>query len=157
MNKDTKLHGKSLARLIAVQGLYSAAVSGEEDVESITSRLLHVELENDDGSDGRIDQSPDKKLLKDLIKGCTDKKDEIDGIIKKYLKEGWDISRVDSLLLAIIRPAVFELSHHKKTPVKVIFDEYINIAHAFYELQEVGFINAILDSVAHDLRPDEVK
>ncbi len=156
MSEENNIHGKSLARLIAVQGLYSHEISGgSEDVEDLLERLVHVQVDKEDEDDS-IMQNPDRKLLRELIVDCTKNKKDIDGIITKYLKPGWGISRLDVLLLSIIRPAIYELKEKKKTPVKVIFDEYVNIAHSFYDLQEVGFVNGILDSVAHELRPEEM-
>jgi N utilization substance protein B len=150
---EVKLHGKSLARLMAVQGLYSYEVSGADDIDDVISRILHVEAENDDGEEINISQSPDKKLLAVLIKGAVEKQKEIDKLVTKYLKGDWKIEHMDNLILSVIRPAVYELKE-KDTPVAVVLDEYINIAHAFYEMQEVGFINALLDSIAGDIRKD---
>ena len=41
-------------------------------------------------------------------------------------------------------------------PVAVIINEYVEITKAFYEGDEGGFINGVLQEVAENLRGDEV-
>ena len=40
-------------------------------------------------------------------------------------------------------------------PARVVINEYVTIAHAFYADGEPGFVNSILDRIARDKRPDE--
>lgn len=147
-DKEKVVSGKSFARLVAVQGLYSHELSGEDNIDDAIARISEIPLDVDE--DGVV-AKPSKQFLEVIFQGTYEQKSEIDEIIKKYLKEGWEMERLDNLLLSIIRPAVYELKS-EDTPVSVVLDEYINIAHAFYDTQEVGFINAILDSVAKELR-----
>jgi N utilization substance protein B len=42
-------------------------------------------------------------------------------------------------------------------PVKVIINEYVDIAHAFFGGDEPGVVNGILDAVARDIRSGEIK
>ena len=149
MTCENNINGKTLARLVAVQGLYSSEVSGEVDIDNILKKAIKIPADSDEDE---IKSKPNKKQLKKIISGVQKNKDEIDILIKKFLKPGWEINRLDMLLLSIIRAAVFELKYCEDVPVRVVFDEYMNVAHAFYDTQEVGFINAILDSISVDLR-----
>lgn len=89
-----------------------------------------------------------KKLLKDTINGVVDNQSQIDSIIKKNLSSNWRFSRLDKILKAILRAAVYEISYKLSTPSKVIINEYIDITHSFYSQKEPEFVNAILDKIA---------
>ena len=52
--------------------------------------------------------------------------------------------------------ATYELSHRPDVPVAVIINEYVEITKAFYEGDEIGFINGVLQEVAQNLRAEEV-
>ncbi|HEX5795197.1 MAG TPA: transcription antitermination factor NusB, partial [Geminicoccaceae bacterium] len=47
----------------------------------------------------------------------------------------------------------FELAARPEVPVKVVINEYVELAHAFLSRDEAGFINAVLDRLAGQLRP----
>ena len=89
-----------------------------------------------------------KNLLKDTINGVVDNQSQIDSIIKKNLSSIWRFSRLDKILKAILRAAVYEISYKLSTPSKVIINEYIDITHSFYSQKEPEFVNAILDKIA---------
>ena len=89
-----------------------------------------------------------KKLLKDTINGVVDNQSQIDSIIKKNLSSNWRFNRLDKILKAILRAAVYEISYKLSTPSKVIINEYIDITHSFYSKKEPEFVNAILDKIA---------
>ena len=89
-----------------------------------------------------------KKLLKDSINGVIDNQNQIDSIIKKNLSSNWRFNRLDKILKAILRAAVYEISYQLRTPSKVIINEYIDITHSFYSKKEPEFVNAILDKIA---------
>ncbi len=41
-------------------------------------------------------------------------------------------------------------------PPRVILSEYVDIASAFLEKDEVGMVNAVLDKLARDYRADDL-
>ena len=43
----------------------------------------------------------------------------------------------------------------RDVPAKVVIDEYVEIAHAFFESDEPSFVNAILDKLARRKRAVE--
>ena len=79
---------------------------------------------------------------------------QIDPVIHQSLPESWPLSRVDSTLRAILRAGVFELMKKQDVPIAVIVTEYVDIAKAFYEAEEPGLVNAVLDRVAGRVRTD---
>ena len=66
--------------------------------------------------------------------------------------EGWRLERIDSTSRAILRAGVYELMKRPELAQQIILDEYVTIAHAFFEGMEPKFINGLLDSVADDVR-----
>ena len=41
-------------------------------------------------------------------------------------------------------------------PARVAISEYVDVAHSFYGGDEPGLVNGVLDTVARDVRPDEL-
>ena len=89
-----------------------------------------------------------KKLLKDTINGVVDNQSQIDSVIKKNLSSNWRFSRLDKILKAILRAAVYEISYKLSTPSKVIINEYIDITHSFYSQKAVSYTHLTLPTKA---------
>jgi N utilization substance protein B len=81
---------------------------------------------------------------------------DIDPLVDQQLATGWRLVRVDSILRAILRAGVFELMERPDVPARVIINEYINVAHAFFSEDEPRVVNGVLDRIAHKLRTAEL-
>jgi len=57
---------------------------------------------------------------------------------------------------AILLAGAYELVHRRDVPPRVVINEYVEIAHAFYDQGEPSFINSVLDRVARQVRPAEL-
>ncbi len=142
---------RTLARLSAVQALYQQSIaeqSGDEAVNDFFSH--HFETRMGDVSLASIDQ----ELFLDLAKGAANRLSDIDRMIEQNLAEGWSVERLDSVLRAILRVAIYELWCRADIPPAVTIGEYVGIAHDFYEGTEPKFINSVLDKLARTLRGD---
>ncbi len=138
------------ARLAAVQAIYQMELTGS-DAESVAREFCEHrfgELELDVGE-------PDADFFADLVRGVPHYQVEIDRAIAQDLSEGWKLQRIDSILRAILRASIYELIARKDVPAKVVIDEYLDIAHAFFAGEEPAFVNALLDRVAHRKRAPE--
>lgn len=89
-----------------------------------------------------------------VVGAIEDKRDEIDGVIEKYLKKGWSISRISRTSLAILRLAVYEIKYVDSVPYSVSINEAVELAKK-YTIDESGFINGILGSFVRELSGDE--
>jgi len=69
------------------------------------------------------------------------------------LKEGWPLRRIDPIWRALFRASGFELLK-LDTPRKVIFNEYVEVAKAFFDGDEPKLANAVLEAIALKLRPE---
>jgi N utilization substance protein B len=135
------------ARLAAVQAIYQMELTGA-NAETVASEFVEHRF-------GQEVHSPDETFFADIVRGVPHHQVEIDRSIVRCLASGWRLSRVDSILRAILRAAAFELVARKDVPARVILDEYVEISHAFFGGDEPAFINAALDKLARGKRPTE--
>jgi N utilization substance protein B len=98
---------------------------------------------------------PDGAFFADIVRGVPHRQEEIDAAIAKCLASDWRLSRVDSILRAILRAGAYELIGRADVPVKVVIDEYVELSHAFFSGEEPAFVNAALDKLAHRKRAAE--
>ncbi len=102
-----------------------------------------------------LDTEGDMSLFKTLTENAVDRQATIDRAIARHLNKGWKLERIDAVARAILRAGAVELEQRKDIPIAVVIDEYVEIAKAFFDGPEPGFVNATLDACARDLRPAE--
>ena len=90
---------------------------------------------------------PNKSYIEKIVKGTLKNQKKIDDLINKNLKN-WKLSRIESLVRAILRISTYELIHENNIPKKVIFNEYIEISKFFFDGEEPSLINAVLDKIS---------
>jgi N utilization substance protein B len=148
------LSARGMARLAAVQALYQMDVARTDArvvIEEFTLHRFRGEAEK-----AYYDRT-DEDFFRDLVLGVVEKQRGIDPLVATHLAKGWRLARIDSILRAILRAAAFELQERPDVPVKVIINEYVDIAHAFFGGDEPGVVNGILDAVARDIRSGEIR
>ena len=96
-----------------------------------------------------------KKFIKDVVTGTLERSDLIEETINNFLKKDIDLKKTDKLLKIILFAAVFELLFKHNNPKKVIISEYLLASEYFLEKVQIGYLNAILDKLAKELRKDE--
>lgn len=148
-----EIAARSAARLGAVQALYQMEVSGATTADVIADfaagKLPRETEASYTDSEGDID------LFKVVVEKAVDRQATYDRAIARNLSKGWRLERIDAVARAILRAGAAELEQRKDIPTAVVIDEYVEIAKAFFEGPEPGFINAALDACARDLRPTE--
>ena len=140
------------ARLAAVQALYQMEVSGSSSATAVID-LLAGRLPVDD--QGEIDTDVDADLFRQIVETTVEKQQELDTLLARKLAKGWRLERIDAVARAILRAGLIELWRRPDVPTAVVIDEYVEIAHAFFEGQEPGFINATLDACVAAVRSGE--
>lgn len=143
---------RGVARLAAVQALYQMDVGGTP-LSSVVSEFTAFRLGKE--IDGAQYRDADEQWFKQIVAGVVEDQKFLDPFIHTALTEGWPLRRVDSLLRAILRSGSYELLRRKDVPAKVIISEYIDVAKAFFEDDEPGLVNGVLDRLAHELRDAE--
>lgn len=142
---------KSAARLYAVQALFQMEASGQTydavSAEFETHRFGAV-YEDDEMAEG------DVPLFRKIMADAVNWQARIDQMTDRALVEKWPIARIDPTLRALFRAAGAELQN-PGTPPKVVINEYVDIAKAFFpEGKEAKFVNAVLDHIAREARPE---
>lgn len=136
-------------RLMVVQALYQKAqtgVSTDELIEDFFEGPLKEYFE-EKGILG------DPVYFAEIVKGATLKQEEIDGWIAQFLVEGWRIERLETIVLAILRAASYELWGMRDIPKTLIVNEYVSMTHGFFTGKEPQFVNALLEKIATLTRP----
>lgn len=140
---------RGAARLAAVQALYQMDVSGQGLLD-VASEYENFRLGKE--VDGALYRDADAQWFRAILSGVVDNQTAIDPVIHQALPANWPLARIDSTLRAILRAGVYELQHKKDVPVAVVVSEYLDVTKAFYEGEEPGLVNAVLDTVARRLR-----
>ena len=143
MNQDQKpqFHGRTAARLAAIQALYQL----EQEPISVSEVVIQFLARRFKQTDDVVYDKVDVKLFEMLVEGVSLDKTVFDDKISLTLAESWRLDRLESVMLSILRAAAFELKGHTAVPKAVIINEYVNITKAFYSGNEPAFVNASLD------------
>ncbi len=140
------------ARLAAVQALYQMEQTSQSAKAAIRD-LMNDRLGVGPNEDPVEEADPD--LFKSVVNATVEHQSAVDNAILGRLNKGWKLSRLDATTRAILRAAAAELVAHQNLSKKILIDEYVSLAHDFFDETEANFVNAVLDNVAKDLRPDE--
>ena len=136
---------RSAARLAAVQALYQMDLAGTP-VDRVVSEFETYRF-GAEGDDGTLEEA-DPAHFGAVVRGVVERQAEIDRLVNGVLAEGWPLTRIDATLRALFRAAAFELISMREVPVRVVISEYLDVAHAFYDGDEPGFVNGVLDAIA---------
>ena len=142
-------NARSAARLAAVQALYQRDMSGISVAVVLFefhNHRLGVEVEGDLIRDADVD------FFNDIVAGVDARFAEIEDLISRNFAKGWTMDRIDRPLRAILRAGSYELLARPDVPTATVINEYVDVAHAFYEATESKFANGLLDSVARQVR-----
>ena len=115
-------------------------------IQKIYSKTINPDLKIE------YNKSQYKKFIKDVTEGTLERKELIEEIIEKSLKDDINLKRTDKLLKIIIYAACFELLYKHKNPKKVIISEYLKTSHFFLEKAQIKYLNAILDKLSGLIR-----
>lgn len=168
-------HNKELAaRLMAVQAYYQISQNNKP------LRLVMQEYIDRGGVQLDFDEEekvkPHGGLFKRILCNIDERMAEIDEILKAHIhtkdmppaaqtptddNDSQDrIERevpkpkkgMEPLLHAVLTCAICELLIHQDIDAPLIIDDYLHVTHAFYEKNQVGFVNGILDNIAKIVR-----
>ena len=141
---------RSAARLAAVQALYQSEV-GEVEIDGVIAQFREHGAVLDDAPALKFDGD----LFAELAAGAAARRAELDESITAALAPGWTMDRLELLLRAVLRVGAYEMMARPSTPAKVVINEYIEIAHAFFDQGVPGLVNGVLDRLARELREAE--
>jgi N utilization substance protein B len=148
MTKRTSVT-RSAARLAAVQALYQQEMEGTPVprlLKEFHDHRLGAEIE-----EARY-HAAERDFFDDIVTGADARRADIDALISARLAQGWSLERLDRPMRAILRAGAYELLARSDVPVGSVISEYVDVAHAFYDKRESGFVNGLLDAIAKEAR-----
>lgn len=150
-SRDEKRQMRSAARLFTVQALFQMEALGEvlENIqEEFETHRFGATIDGDTYAEG------DLKLFRALLSEAVNLQAKIDQMTDRALVAKWPIDRIDPTIRALFRAAGAELIT-QDTPPKVTINEFVDIAKAFFpEGREAKFVNAVLDHMAREVKPE---
>ena len=144
-----RTRARAAARLAAVQALYQHEMEGTAIpalLHEFHQHRLGATIEDVEYAEADI------AFFDDVVKGAAARVAEIDALIAAKLSSGWTLERLDKPMKAILRAGTYEILARNDVPVAAAISEYVDVAHAFYEKRESGFVNGLLDAIAKDVR-----
>ncbi|WP_332685197.1 transcription antitermination factor NusB [Bosea sp. (in: a-proteobacteria)] len=140
------------ARLSAVQALYQMEVGGRGVIEAmaefeafwIGKEVEEVEL-----------PKAELAFFRDLLGGVVREQRLVDRAVDEVLAAGWPLKRIEAVVRAVLRAGAYELAFRKDVPARAVISEYVAVTRTFYEGEEIGMVNAVLDKLARDFRAEE--
>jgi N utilization substance protein B len=149
--KDEKRQMKSAARLYAVQALFQMEAAGQT-VEKVRREFFDFRFGQEVAGEELAEADPD--LFTKLLDEAVNWQAKIDQMTDRALVAKWPIARIDPTIRALFRAAGAELLD-SNTPPKVVITEFVDVARAFFpEGREPKFVNAVLDHMAREARPE---
>ena len=115
-------------RVIVVQKLYSNHLNKDSDITFPKHRY--------------------KKFIKDVVNGTIERKEVIENLMEKELKNDINVNKTELIIKLMIMAAIYEFMYMHKTPIKVIITEYLKVSDFFVEISQKNFLNAILDKIS---------
>jgi N utilization substance protein B len=147
--KPQRSRARSTARLAAVQALYQQEMEGTPLPKLLTefhNHRLGATIDDIEYAEAEV------SFFDDLVRGVDARREELDGLITERLSAGWTMERLDKPMRQILRAGAYELVARPDVPVATAISEYVDVADAFYDKREKGFVNGLLDAIAKHVR-----
>jgi N utilization substance protein B len=147
-----KVLPKTLSRYLAVQAAYNLIISSDKDeiIDNLKSTSIFIDF------DKKIKKrNIDKSFFLKIFNNFCDKKINIDELISKNLNGKWKLARLPIVISAVLSVAISEIILFPKTSIKIIVSEYLEIAESFHNVDEIKFINAILDKIYKEIHNEQ--
>ncbi len=124
---------------MALQGLYQLDVQQAQAdvdvVETLTPLLAEAEL-----------TGPLADYARQLVVGVWRQREQYDEMISG-VADHWDLSRMAVVDRNLLRLALHELIEKPAVPIRVVFDEAIELGKEFGEAETPHFVNGVLDAI----------
>ncbi len=133
---------RRLGRETAFKALYRVDLVGKAIEESLTD--LDPDLDPEASRFAR-------ELLETVRANCA----KLDEVLNAAC-DTWGLSRMGIVDRSILRLGAAEILYWRWIPGRVSIDEYVEIAKKYSSEEAAGMVNAVLDRVGRESRPEEV-
>lgn len=127
---------KSASRELVFKLLYSLEIQKESNEEQFELFCETNELEDKNT----------KEYMKEIITQVKNHEQEIEELISKNLKSGWDIKRISKINITLLKLAICEILY-KNLPYKIVINEVVELAKSYGDDTSPMFINGVLASI----------
>ncbi|GBQ22403.1 transcription antitermination factor NusB [Acetobacter estunensis NRIC 0472] len=147
------LRPRTAARVAAVQALFQIEQGNDRAENVIVQFVQHrfgTTLAGESYDDGYI-PDPDITLFTRLTRNAAANVDAVREQLSETLPSTWPVDRLDPVLRALFTVAITEMEEFNAPPVKVVINEYLDVAHAFFSGDEPKLVNGLLDTLGKRL------
>ena len=137
---------KSIQRLLVVQALYEISIN-KERIKEETIGILRDIIQN--LNLGKKLNKSNLNFAKRLLNGVIDNFDQIEQVLNNSFKNKNKLKTSDKMLLAIFKPAIFEIIYEMDTSKNIVISEYLAIADRFLIKKEISLLNGVLDNLKY--------
>ncbi|MFW9617183.1 transcription antitermination factor NusB [Aquabacterium sp.] len=142
--RDRAKSPRRRAREFALQGLYEWQIN-PRDPGAVDA---HIREQDDFAKCDRV-------LYDGLLHGCIEQRSQLDATLLKFLDR--PVEELSPVEHAVLWIGAYELTHCLDVPYKVAINEAVELAKSFGGTDGHKYVNGVLDHLAPNLRPDEVK
>ena len=154
-----KIKMKSGARLAAVQANYMIAL-GQLPVDEVIEDFVQgkvgrfaIDDSNGEENEKFVELGPiDTEYFEKMVRGAQSKKEDLEKSLNQFLHGEWSYERMNGIMQALLLSAVYELANTTEVDTKILIQEYVDLAYAFFSKNEPKMVNAVLDQIAHAVR-----
>jgi N utilization substance protein B len=146
---NARSQARSAARLAAVQALYQQAMEATplaSLLDEFHRHRLGATIEDMEFV------AAESAFFDDIVSGVIARGAEVDAQLSAKLADGWRLERLDKTMLQVLRAGVYELMARPDVATGTVINEYLDVAHAFFDAREAKFVNGVLDAVAKAVR-----
>lgn len=133
---------RRLGRETAFKALYRVDLTGKGIEESLA------------GLDPDLDAEA-RRFAQDLLETVAANRVRVDEVLNAAL-DRWGLDRVGVVDRSILRLGAAEILYWNWIPGRVSIDEYVEIAKKYSSEEAAGMVNAVLDRVGREARPEGV-
>lgn len=154
---NRSLKRKQASRLAAVNALYAAHFN--ETAPTLNARVEHImeqarKAQETGDKETALKEMPERAMLLTLLESYEQHLPYIDTLIQESLSEKWSVERSGPLLRSILHVATAELLARKDKAPSIIISEYVALTEAYFDDNEVSFVNGILATISKKIRDE---
>ena len=133
------MKSRTKARSISLQVLYEVDLSGHKPGKVLEAHFNRFKMD-----------TSYKHFISQIVSGVTIYKDILDEFIADFAPE-WPLDQVAYIDRNLLRIAIWEIAIYKKTPIKVVINEAVELAKKYGSEGSPRFINGVLGGVIENL------
>lgn len=139
------------------EALEDQSIYWNDDLHIVQSFILKTIKQYDETGDSTQSLQPkygsesDEKFITRLFDTVILQSSEFEKMIEKHTKN-WDVERIAVMDVLLLKIAIAEIIEFPSIPLRVTFNEYLDLAKVYSTPRSNAFINGVLDKIVADLK-----